>query len=50
MFLLDGVNLFFFIVKNMILKKDFNSLLIFILFLRENKMKKKTLNITLSIF
>ena len=45
--LLDGVtHFFFYLVKNMIFRKDFESSLIFILFLRENKIRKKTLSVT----
>ena len=33
-------------VKNMVFRKDLESPLIFVLFLRENKIRKKTLSVT----
>ena len=47
-FLLDGVTRFLLIEKkNMIFRKDLESPLIFVLFfLRENKIRKKTLSVT----
>ena len=44
-FLLDGELTFNLFGENMIIRKDLESSLIFILFLRENKIRKKTLNV-----
>ena len=45
-FLLDDDSLFIYLVKNMIFRKDLELPLIFVLFLRENKIRKKTLSVT----
>ena len=45
-FLLDDDSLFIYLVKNMIFRKDLELPLIFILFLKENKIRKKTLSVT----
>ena len=39
-------NFFIYLVKNMIFRKDLELPLIFILFLKENKIRKKTLSVT----
>ena len=46
-FPLKGETCFFiYLVKNMIFRRDLESLLIFVLFLRKNKIRKKTLSVT----
>ena len=45
-FPLDGKTRFFYLKKKMIFRKYLESPLIFVLFLKENKIRKKTLSVT----